>query len=91
MERAVFCMVRNRVTALRFRRVRFTFWRERLAADFVLAIADEVLAVGREMPHVRGYNRLFNASFAFCRSAASAPAIRICSAVIVPLLSLDPS
>jgi hypothetical protein len=30
-----------------------------------------------------GYRRLFNASFAFCRSAASAPAIRICSAVTV--------
>jgi hypothetical protein len=37
------------------------------------------------------YNPLFNASFAFCRSAACAPPIRISSAVRVPALSLDPS
>src|SRR5262249_2004224 len=31
-----------------------------------------------------GYKPLFAASFAFCRAPASAPAIRICSTVIVP-------
>ena len=37
-ERAVFCMVRKRASALRLRSVRFNAWRDRLAADFVLAM-----------------------------------------------------
>ena len=41
MERTPFCIVRKPVTTLRLRSVRFTPWRARLAADFVLAIADQ--------------------------------------------------
>ena len=37
-ERTCFCIVRKRVTTLRLRSERFNVWRERLAADFVLAI-----------------------------------------------------
>jgi hypothetical protein len=37
-ERAVFCIVRRRVTTVRLRSDRFTVWRARLAADFVFAI-----------------------------------------------------
>jgi hypothetical protein len=37
-ERACFCIVRKRVTTLRLRSDRFSVWRARLAADFVLAI-----------------------------------------------------
>ncbi len=37
-ERACFCIVRRRVTTLRLRSDRFSVWRARLAADFVLAI-----------------------------------------------------
>jgi hypothetical protein len=41
VERACFCIVRRRVTALRFRSDRFNVWRARLVADLVLAIADQ--------------------------------------------------
>jgi hypothetical protein len=37
-ERAAFCIVRSRVTTLRFRSDRFAVWRARFAADFVFAI-----------------------------------------------------
>ena len=108
-------MVRKRVTTLRLRSVRFNVWRERLAADLVLAIANQtfvertlVSAVAIVNPNnsrlasargndglfrafaavglgavaaTEGYKRLRDASFAFFRSAASAPAIRICSTV----------
>jgi hypothetical protein len=33
----------------------------------------------RILPRAQRYNRLFNSSFAFCRCAAIAPPIRICS------------
>ena len=90
MERTPFCIVRKPVRTLRLRSVRFTPWRARLAADFVLAIADTL--VGSGLTVVRGglqqgldaYMRLPNASFAFCLSAASAPPIRICSTVRLP-------
>jgi hypothetical protein len=97
------------------RSVRFNDWRERLAADLVLAIANQTFvertlvstvaivnpnnsrlastrgndglfrafaAVGLgAVAATEGYKRLPDASFAFFRSAASAPAIRICSTV----------
>jgi hypothetical protein len=68
------------------------FWRDRLAADLVLAIAEKITErrLVTTLTSER-YNRLFNASFAFCLSAAIPPAIRISSTVIVPLLSADPS
>ena len=103
------CIVRKRAMTLRLRSVRFNVWRERLAADFVLAMANQIF-VGRTLvitvaivnPNnsglastrgnydlfrafvvaaTEGYKRLRDASFAFFRSAASAPAIRICSTV----------
>jgi hypothetical protein len=40
-ERTVFCIVRRPVTTLRLRSDRFTVWRARLAADFVLAIVKQ--------------------------------------------------
>jgi hypothetical protein len=42
-EPAVFCIVRRRVTTLRFRSDRFIVWRARLAADLVLAIVNQKL------------------------------------------------
>ena len=39
-ECAPLCIVRKPVTTLRLRRVRFTLWRARLAADLVLAIGE---------------------------------------------------
>src|SRR5262249_13643143 len=42
-ERTVFCIVRRRVTTLRFRSDRFSVCRARLAADFVLAIGNQKL------------------------------------------------
>src|SRR5438874_13219838 len=42
-ERTCFCVVRRCVTTLRLRSVRLTLWRARLAADLVLAIADQKL------------------------------------------------
>src|SRR5438477_4066164 len=41
--RVRFCMPRKRVIALRLRSVRRTFWRARLAADLVLAMAWKTL------------------------------------------------
>ena len=96
-------MVRRCVTTLRLRSVRLTLWRARLAADLVLAIADQkLLECGRSRAQLdcqpekapasllvsvalrrKRYNRLFDASLVFCRSAASAPLIRICSTVSV--------
>lgn len=95
--------------------MRFNVWRERLAADLVLAIANQTFvertlvstvaivnpnnsrlasthgndalsgafaAVGfGAVAATEGYRRLRDASFAFFRSAASAPAIRICATV----------
>jgi hypothetical protein len=69
-DRIRFCRLRRCALTLRFRSARLCVWRERLAADFVLAIADQ---------KSRRHNGLFEASFPFCRSPASAPAIRICS------------
>jgi hypothetical protein len=40
-ERTPFCIFRRPVTTLRFRSVRFTLWRARLAADLVFAIANQ--------------------------------------------------
>jgi hypothetical protein len=44
VERACFCMVRRRVTALRLRSDRFKVWRARFVADLVLAIGDQNFA-----------------------------------------------
>lgn len=41
VERTLFCIVRRPVTTLRLRSDRFTVWRARLPADFVLAIVDQ--------------------------------------------------
>ena len=96
MERTPFCIVRKPVITLRLRSVRFTPWRARLAADFVLAIANTLVGSGlagcsrRAAEGLDAYMRLPNASFAFCRSPASAPAIRICSTVRVPAAGVAP-
>ena len=68
--RVRFRRLRRCALTLRFRSARLCVWRERLAADFVLAIADQ---------KSRRHNGLFDASFPFCLSPASAPAVRICS------------
>ena len=71
-----FCRLRRCALTLRFRSARLCVWRERFAADLVLAIANENLYE----PDSRGrnfYKRLFDAIFAFRRAPAIAPAIRI--------------
>ena len=60
---------------------RLSVCRARLAADLVLAIGNQKLY--RTNARYQAFcNRLFCASFAFCRAPASAPAVRICSTVI---------
>ena len=78
-------MVRKRVTTLRLRSDRFNVWRARLVADLVLAIIDQkkIVEQSARRAEAEGYMRLPNASFAFSRSAASVPPIRICSTVSV--------
>jgi hypothetical protein len=44
LERACFCMVRRRVTALRLRSDRFKAWRARFVADLVFAIGGQNFA-----------------------------------------------
>ena len=70
---------------LRLRSDRFNVCRARLVADLVLAIVDQkiLLSKPRAPDEAEGYMRLPNASFAFCRSAASVPPIRICSTLSV--------
>ena len=79
-------MVRRRVATLRLRSDRFSVWRARLVADLVLAIVDQKILWSRPRAatEAEGYMRLPNATFAFCRSAASVPPIRICSTLSVP-------
>src|SRR5205809_6396739 len=86
VERTCFCMVRKRVTTLRLRSDRFNVWRARLVADLVLAIIDQkkIMEQSARRAEAEGYMRLPNASFAFSRSAASVPPIRICSTLSVP-------
>ena len=74
VERAAFCIVRKRVTALRFRSVRLIFWRDRLAADFVLAIGDKTTAA-REHPARAGARTFYSvrASLFFARPQALRP------------------
>ena len=78
-------MVRRRVATLRLRSDRFNVWRARFVADLVLAIVDQnFVEQAARRDDAEGYMRLPNASFAFCRSAASVPPIRICSTLSVP-------
>jgi hypothetical protein len=44
VERIRFCRLRRRALTLRFRSARLCVWRDRFAADFVLAIAKENFA-----------------------------------------------
>jgi len=74
-ERIRFCRFRTCALMLRFRSARLCVWRERLAADLVLAIADQ---------KSRCHKDLLDASFAFCRAPASAPAVRIWSTLSEP-------
>src|SRR5262245_45557392 len=50
VERVRFCRLRRRALTLRFRSARLCVWRERLAADFVLAIANENFCENRILP-----------------------------------------
>ena len=50
VERVGFCRLRRRALTLRFRSARLCVWRERLAADLVLAIADENFCENRSLP-----------------------------------------
>jgi len=49
-ERIGFCRLRRCALTLRFRSARLCVWRERLAADLVLAIADENFCESRILP-----------------------------------------